>query len=49
MANEVYVSAQGDTLATHILAQELEMLLHQRPFMRQLCRPIRLSPMRPTP
>ena len=36
MANEVYVSSQGDTLATHILAQELEMLLHQRPFLRAL-------------
>lgn len=37
MANEVYVSAQGDTLATHIFAKRLEMLLHQRPYMRRLC------------
>jgi len=37
MANEVYVSAQGDTLATHIFVRELEMLLHQKPFMRRLC------------
>lgn len=36
MANEVYVSAQGDTLATHIMARELEFLLHQQPFMRML-------------
>lgn len=37
MANEVYASAQGDTLATHIFARRLEMLLHQRPYMRRLC------------
>ena len=37
MANEVYVSAQGDTLATNIFARRLEMLLHQRPFARRLC------------
>lgn len=37
MAGEVYVSAQGDTLATHVFARELEFLLHQRPFMRGLC------------
>lgn len=37
MANEVYASAQGDTLATSIFVRELEMLLHQKPFMRQLC------------
>jgi hypothetical protein len=36
MANEVYVSAQGDTLATHIFVRRMEMLLHQRPFMRRL-------------
>lgn len=36
MANEVYVSAQGDTLATHIFRLHLEMLLHERPFMRRL-------------
>lgn len=36
MANEVYVSAQGDTLATHVFAMRLEMLLHQRPYMRRL-------------
>ncbi|MCP4962775.1 MAG: hypothetical protein GY925_26345 [Actinomycetia bacterium] len=36
MANEAYVSAQGDLLATHVVALELEMLLHQRPFMRAL-------------
>lgn len=37
MANEVYVSAQGDLLATSILAKVLEMLLHQKPFARRLC------------
>jgi hypothetical protein len=37
MANEAYVAAQGDLLATNILAQTLEMLLHQRPCMRRLC------------
>ena len=36
MANEVYASAQGDTLATHVFIRELEYLLHQRPFMRAL-------------
>jgi hypothetical protein len=36
MANEVYASAQGDTLATHVFAKRLEMLLHSRPFMRRL-------------
>lgn len=36
MANEVYVSAQGDTLQTNVLRRELELLLHQRPFMRRL-------------
>lgn len=38
MANEVYVSTQGDTLSTHIFARRLEMLLHQRPYMRRLCK-----------
>lgn len=38
MANEVYASAQGDTLATHVFAAELEMLLHQRPYMRRLAK-----------
>lgn len=37
MANEVYVSAQGDLLATSILAKWLEYLLHQMPFARRLC------------
>lgn len=37
MANEVYVSAQGDTLQTSVLAKELELMLHQLPFMRRLC------------
>lgn len=37
MANEVYVSAQGDLLATSVLAKMLEYLLHQKPFARRLC------------
>jgi multisubunit Na+/H+ antiporter MnhF subunit len=37
MANEVYVSSQGDTLATQVFIKELELLLHQKPFMRDLC------------
>jgi hypothetical protein len=36
VANEVYVSAQGDTLQTNVLRRELEALLFQRPFMRRL-------------
>jgi hypothetical protein len=36
MANEVYVSAQGNTLQTNVLRRELEMLLYQKPFMRRL-------------
>lgn len=36
MANEVYVSAQGDTLQTNVLRRELELLLHQKPFGRRL-------------
>lgn len=36
MANEVYASAQGDTTATHIFRNELELLLHEMPFMRRL-------------
>lgn len=36
MANEVYVTAQGDTLATSVLRNELELLLHQNPYMRRL-------------
>ncbi len=36
MANEIYVSTQGDMLATHILSREIELLNHQRPFMRRL-------------
>jgi hypothetical protein len=36
VANEVYVSAQGDTLAPSVFRLELEMLLHELPFMRRL-------------
>jgi len=36
VANEVYVSAQGNTLATNVLRRELEFLLYQKPFMRRL-------------
>jgi len=36
VANEVYVSAQGDTLQTNVLRRELEDLLHQKPFARRL-------------
>lgn len=38
MANEVIVANQGDLLATHVMARRLEMLLHQKPFMKRLCR-----------
>jgi hypothetical protein len=38
MANEVIVANQGDLLATHIMARRLEMLLHQKPYMKRLCR-----------
>ena len=34
MANEVYVSTQGDTLQSEVLAMELEYLLHESPMMR---------------
>ncbi len=37
MANEVIVANQGDLLATHVFRNRLEMLLHQKPFMRRLC------------
>lgn len=36
MANEVYASAQTDTLQTNVLKRELEFLLYQKPFMRRL-------------
>lgn len=38
MADEVYVTNNGNVLATHILYKKrLEMLLSQQPFMRRLC------------
>lgn len=37
MANEVIVANQGDLLATHVMARRLEMLLHQKPYMKRLC------------
>jgi hypothetical protein len=38
LANEVIVANQGDLLATHIMARRIEMLLHQKPYMKRLCR-----------
>ena len=36
MANEIRVSTTGDLLTANILAKELELLLHQKPFALDL-------------